>query len=127
MFEDVKTSQLVMPMWLQFTFINSGNTSLAVVGASASIGHDANQGVSPTKPCAEDASFDTDLEPFVLKQADVVVKKVTFTPNINFKDKIHKTDKSLTLDVSEAMKKSSQAILQSSKSHLGPDQTPCRI
>lgn len=75
MFEDVKTSQLVMPMWLQFTFINSGNTSLAVVGASASIGHDANQKVSRTEPCAEDARFDTDLEPFVLKQADVVVKK----------------------------------------------------
>lgn len=35
---------------------------------------------------------------------------MTFTPNINFKDKIYKTDVSLTLDVSEAMKKSSQAI-----------------
>jgi hypothetical protein len=110
LFEDAKASELLMPLWLRFTFINSGNTSLAIVGASASAGHSAAKKVSPTEGCEHDAEFDTDLEPFVLKQSDVVVKKVTLMPNINFKDRTHKTDNSLSVDVTEAMKKTSEAM-----------------
>jgi len=109
--EDKRASKLLMPRGIQLAFINSGNTSLAVTGAYATIGHNRDQKLSNDQECESDASFDTDLEPFVLKQSDVVVRKITFLPNENFTDKAHKAEKSLTFDLTDTMKKSSQAVL----------------
>jgi hypothetical protein len=106
-FEDKQASKLMMPPGIQLAFINSGNTSLAVTGAYATIGHNADRKVSNDQECESDASFDTDLEPFVLKQSDVVVRKITFLPNENFT--VHKAEKSLTFDLTDGMKKSRQA------------------
>jgi hypothetical protein len=110
-FEDDRATQIILPVWVQLAFINTGNTSIGVTGASAALGHSAEQKVSSWKDCGDDVLFETDLQPFVLKQEDVAIKKVTLLPDINYRDKTHKTDKSLSVDVTDAIKTSAEAIL----------------
>jgi hypothetical protein len=104
---DPSGPEVVIPDILRVTLINSGNTSIAVMSAEAQFGNLASiTDFKNNNACSEEALFDADLTPFVLKENDILIKELKLKPSINNKSKIHsQKDGGITFSLPDPAKK----------------------